>query len=153
MPMTAQIRFRPHHFLCSLGFEGKGYSDAFTANMTAVVMGRLRAPGGEDQIIEVASAADDLCAPCPKRRGQLCTKQAKIDALDAAHARALNIKPGDRLTWGQALTRIQAHIQPGDLTTLCKGCSWRAFGMCEAAVSRLQDAPLRSAATSETPAP
>ena len=38
------IRFRPHHFLCSLGFEGKGYSEAFTANMTGIVMGRLRAP-------------------------------------------------------------------------------------------------------------
>ena len=36
--MTKPLRYRPHHFLCSLGFEGKGYSDAFTANMEAIVM-------------------------------------------------------------------------------------------------------------------
>ena len=26
------LEFRPHHFLCTLGFEGKGYSDEFVRN-------------------------------------------------------------------------------------------------------------------------
>ena len=45
--MTTPVRFRPHQFLCSLGFEGKDYSDAFTANMTAIVLDQLRGPGGD----------------------------------------------------------------------------------------------------------
>lgn len=32
--MPDPVRYRPHHFLCSLGYEGKGYSEAFTDNMT-----------------------------------------------------------------------------------------------------------------------
>lgn len=135
--MTASVRYRPHHFLCSLGFEGKGYSEAFTANMDAIVMGRLRADGGEQTEIEVVGAADDICAPCPLRRGQGCQKQAKIDRLDAAHGAALGLAPGDRLTWGAALERIGERVQPGDLSTICKGCQWLDLGVCEAALARL----------------
>jgi hypothetical protein len=134
---TAPIRYRPHHFLCSLGFEGKGYSEAFTSNMTAIVMGQLRACDGEAALIEVTGATDDICGPCPKRRGSLCTNQDKIAALDDAHARALALKPGDRLSWGQAQARIRLHVKPGSLKRLCAGCEWEPYGMCERALARL----------------
>ena len=133
------IRYRPHHFLCSLGFEGKGYSDAFTANMDAIVMGRLRAKGGDETEIEVTGATDDICAPCPKRRGRLCTNESKIKVLDRAHAGTLRLKPHERLTWGEAKTRIRANVTPGSLKTLCAGCEWEPYGMCEAALQRLHD--------------
>lgn len=133
------IRYRPHHFLCSLGFEGKGYSEGFTANMTAIVMGRLRAEGGDATVIEVTGATDDICAPCPKRRGRLCTNQDKIKTLDRAHAAALRLEPRESLTWREAKVRIRAHVAPGSLKTLCAGCEWEAYGMCEAALRRLHD--------------
>ncbi len=138
MSASPPVRYRPHHFLCSLGFEGKGYSDAFTANMTAIVMGRLRAAGGDATEIEVTDAADDICAPCPKRVGAGCEAQAKIDRLDAAHAFALNLKPGDRLTWGEAKARIRASVPAGSLRRLCAGCEWEPLGLCEAALARLR---------------
>jgi len=133
------IRYRPHHFLCSLGFEGKGYSEAFTANMTAIVMGRLRAADGDATEIEVTGAADDICAPCPKRRGLSCTTQDKIKILDRAHAAALKLEPRERLTWGEAKARIRTNVPPGSLKTLCKGCEWEPYGMCERALKRLHD--------------
>lgn len=131
------VRYRPHHFLCSIGFEGKGYSEAFTANMGAIVLGRLRAAGGVATVIEVTGAADDICAPCPKRRGNLCTSQGKINRLDRAHAAALNLQPRERLTWGEALERIRSNVAPGSLRTLCAGCEWEPYGMCENALARL----------------
>lgn len=131
------IRYRPHHFLCSLGFEGKGYSPEFTENMTAIVMGRLRATGGDATVIEVTGATDDICAPCPKRRGRLCTNQDKIKSLDRAHAAALKLEPRETLTWGEAKARIRAQVPPGSLRTLCAGCEWERYGMCEAALARL----------------
>ncbi|MCV2863800.1 DUF1284 domain-containing protein [Albidovulum sediminicola] len=131
------VRYRPHHFLCSLGFEGKGYSEAFTANMTAIVMGRLRAQGGDATVIEVTGAADDICAPCPKRRGNLCASQDKIKVLDRAHAAALALAPRERLTWGEAKARIRRNVPPGRLKILCQGCEWEPYGMCEAALARL----------------
>jgi hypothetical protein len=137
MNQGGPVRYRPHHFLCSLGYEGRGYSPDFTANMTAIVMGRLRAEGGDATEILVTGALDDICAPCPKRRGDTCATQDKIARLDANHAHALALKPGDRLTWGQAKARIRMHVKPGTLRTLCAGCEWEPHGMCEAALSRL----------------
>jgi len=133
------LRFRPHHFLCALGFAGKGYSDAFTANMSAIVDDRLRSPDGDATPIQVTGHADDICTPCPKRRGNLCTNQAAIAKLDRAHAAALGLRPREHLTWGEAKTRIRACVAPGDLQTLCQGCQWLDLGLCETALARLHD--------------
>jgi len=133
------LRFRPHHFLCALGFAGKGYSDAFTANMSAIVDDRLRGPDGDATPIQVTGHADDICVPCPKRRGNLCTNQSAIAKLDRTHAAALDLKPREHLTWGEAKTRIRASVAPGDLQTLCQGCQWLDLGLCETALARLHD--------------
>jgi hypothetical protein len=135
----APLRYRPHHFLCSLGFQGKGYSDAFTANMAGIVDGRLRAEDGDDVLIEVVGATDDICAPCPKRRGALCESQEKIARLDARHARALGLFVGTTLTWGDAKARMVKRVPPGALAQVCNGCQWLDYGMCEAALEALHE--------------
>ncbi len=135
--MTPPLRFRPHHFLCALGYEGKGYSEAFTANMSAIVIGRLRTDAGDDVQIEVAEAADDICAPCPKRRDLGCAVQPKIDRLDISHAAALGLAAGDTLSWRDAKARIRTRVAPGSLGQLCAGCEWEPLGLCEAALLRL----------------
>lgn len=139
--MSPPLRLRPHHLLCSLGFEGHGYSDDFTANMVAIVTGRLRAETGADVVIEITGEADAICAPCPRRRGPGCADQPRIDALDGAHTEALGIAPGDVLTWGEAQDRVRDRITPDTLDTICAGCQWLPLGLCKAAVARLlQDA-------------
>ena len=135
--MARPLQFRPHHFLCSLGFRGAGYSDGFTENMTEIVVGRLRAEGGDAEEIEVIGATDDICGPCPKRRGHLCTDQTKIAALDLSHSKVLGVRPGDRLTWGQAKARIKSLVKPGDLETVCAGCQWLELGYCEESLTNL----------------
>lgn len=137
--MSAPVRFRPHHFLCTLGFQGKGYSADFTANMAQIV-DLLRAPGGGDMLLEVTMQADSICAPCPHRRGVSCEKAARITALDQRHAAALRLKDGARISWAEAQNRIRAHVPPGSLAQLCKGCQWLELGLCEAALQKLHDA-------------
>ena len=121
--MSAPVRLRPHHILCSLGFQGHGYSNTFTANMAEVV-GRLRAPGGEEMVIEITGQADAICAPCPRRLGTSCLSHHRINTLDAAHGAALGIVPGDRITWGDAQDRVRDNVAPDDLDILCEGCPW-----------------------------
>lgn len=133
------LRLRPHHILCSLGFEGHGYSDTFTANMEAIVVGRLRAASGDATLVEITATADAICAPCPRKRGQGCEVQSEIDTLDHAHGAALGVSPGDRLTWGEAQNRVRARIVPDDLDTICAGCRWLDLGLCKSAVARLQE--------------
>ena len=132
-----KIVYRPHHFLCSIGFQGKGYSLEFTDNMASIVEGRLRAKDGDEQIIQVTGDTDDICAPCPKRRGNLCESQDKIAALDARHARALGLFVGSSLSWGEAKRRIVKWVPPGSLAQLCAGCQWLEYGICETALSAL----------------
>lgn len=131
------LRLRPHHLLCALGYQGKGYSPEFTTNMTALVLGSLRAPGGELTRIGITAGADAICAPCPSRRGEGCEAQARIDRLDASHAKVLDLTPGDRLTWGEARARIRDRVRPGDLARICEGCQWLPLGLCEAALAAL----------------
>lgn len=133
----AVVRLRPHHLLCSLGFRGKGRADRFTANMAAIVTGRLRAPDGGRTVIEIAPASDDICTPCARRRGTRCTEQVRIAALDARHAARLGLVPGDRLSWAAALRRIRQRVNPDDLDLLCRGCGWLPLGLCKAAVRDL----------------
>ena len=130
------IPFRPHHFFCALGFQGKGYSARFTANMDAIVNGQLRRD--DDTLLQVTFGVDKICAPCPKRRGARCSSQSKIEAIDAAHASALDLQDGDVLTWGEAKARMAAQPQ-GIHKSICAKCSWMAYGMCETAHAKLKE--------------
>ena len=135
--MTKSITFRPHHFLCALGYQGKGYDDAFTENMDKVIADGLHQVGGEKTLITVTRQADVICGPCPHRRGQGCASQEQIDKLDNRHAERLNLVDGEILSWGEAKEKIALNVKKGDLSTLCEGCQWLELGLCEDALSRL----------------
>lgn len=132
------IKFRPHHFLCSLGFAGKGYSDEFVANYSRIVE-QLRGPLGDETKLKVVEQTDSVCAPCPHRRGTLCETQEKIEILDKAHAEILNLVPGEILTWGEAKQRIKNHMTLEKFDQACAPCSWKQLGVCQEALEKLQD--------------
>ncbi|MGB0660396.1 MAG: DUF1284 domain-containing protein [Mangrovicoccus sp.] len=131
------LALRPHHLLCVLGFQGKGYSDAFTANMAQIVLGQLRAAQSDDVQLVITTQADAICGPCPKRVGVGCKSQSQIDALDQRHMQALEIAPGQELSWGAAKARIKARLRPADLRRLCQGCQWLELGLCETGLENL----------------
>ncbi|OJW71805.1 MAG: hypothetical protein BGO68_03295 [Candidatus Amoebophilus sp. 36-38] len=132
------LYFRPHHFLCTLGFQGLGYSPAFVENYKDIVT-QLLAPNGDEVIIQVVKHTDSICSPCPHKREQLCKYQAKIDRLDHAHGQALGIRVGDKITWGQAKERIAQHISIKVFHEICSSCSWKSLGVCEQALTNLHN--------------
>lgn len=134
--MKQKLTFRPHHFLCTLGFQGKGYSPKFIANYKAICE-RLKSEGGDDTVISVVSDTDSICSPCPHRRGQSCTSQEVISELDQAHAEVLAIQPGEQLTWGQAKQRLKQNMDLASFNKACAPCSWKAMGICELALRSL----------------
>lgn len=122
------ISFRPHHFLCTLCFQGKGYSPDFIRNYK-VIAKQLRQ---DDTVaITVTTEADSICTPCPRKRGLGCQTQTKIDNLDSAHAAVLGLVAGDSLTWGQAKQRIKERMTLADFHKTCESCSWKEYGVCE----------------------
>lgn len=133
------MKFRAHHFLCTLGFEGKGYSPGFVANYRAIAE-RLAAPQGDSEVIEVTFDSDVICEPCPNRRGEGCSADHKIRTLDAAHAAMLGLAAGQRLTWGEAKARIACKVTLDAFERACAPCSWKALGVCQKALLRLKGA-------------
>jgi hypothetical protein len=135
-----QLKFRPHHFLCTLGFEGKGYSDEFVRNYSGIAT-LLRETGarGDETLIQVEPAADSICMPCPNRDGQGCLSEPKISKLDHAHARILGLTSGDVLSWSEAKDRIRERMSLEDFHAACAPCSWKSLGVCEAALIRLKN--------------
>ena len=134
------LKFRPHHFLCTLGFEGKGYSEEFVRGY-AELADRLRAPDGSGDTIPilVTAATDSICAPCPNRRGEVCQTEAKIQQLDQGHAGVLGITPGQTLSWGEAKNKIAEKMTDEQFDRVCAPCSWKALGVCKAALHRLRE--------------
>ena len=128
------IQLRPHHFLCILGFRGKGYSPAFVEQFWKIV----RSLTNDRQIeIEVVDQTDTICQPCPHRRESLCEKEASIRTLDRAHQHALEWEEKERITWEGALARIQDKLTLSSFHQICQNCSWKELGYCEAALKKM----------------
>ncbi len=133
------VEFRPHHFLCTLGFEGKGYSEQFTQNYQDIA-DRLRAGDGSGDSIQihVVAGSDAICGPCPNRRDSVCSGEEKIRRLDQAHSQALGIRPGDTLTWGDAKKLLAQKMSVEKFEAACAPCAWKAMGVCKAALLKVR---------------
>lgn len=129
-----KINFRPHHFLCTLCFQGKGYSPDFIRNYKSIVKNLV-----DDTPIQVTEYTDSICAPCPHKRELQCASQAKIDILDKNHAKTLQLKTDEILSWGEAKQRIKDNLTLEKFHEICKTCSWKEYGLCEKVLTEFLD--------------
>jgi hypothetical protein len=145
------FEFRPHHFLCTVGFQGKGYSPDFEKNYAQISLllkgagfeaGYKESTVGNSVKIKVVERTDSICGPCPSKRGDLCETQEKIDRLDRAHAAVLGVKAGDQLSWGEAKARIAEKFSLEKFNAACESCSWKPMGVCQTALLELKKAHL-----------
>jgi hypothetical protein len=133
--MEEIIKFRPHHFMCTLGFRGKGYSTHFVRNYKKIVQ---TIHGDENTLIEVVQHMDDVCSACPNKIDDIiCKTQSKITKLDAAHSSALYLVPGEVMSCKQAKDRIKKHMSVEKFLLSCKGCSWQKYGVCQESLEQL----------------
>lgn len=119
---------RPHHALCAGFFRGKGYSEAFVANMTEVV-GTLRA---SDPLLTLRGGADAVCRCCPHNHDSVCDSADKVARYDAAVLRLTGLADGATLRWSalSALARERI-LAPGRLSEVCGDCQW--YDICSQA--------------------
>jgi hypothetical protein len=140
--MSRALKYRPHHFMCTLGFQGKGYSPGFVDNFQAI-SDRLRGEGGDEVVLEVVGETDSICAACPHQDGPRCgSDETYIQTLDERHARALSLKPGDYITWAAAKQRIAIHVDETTFDAICAGCPWKELGICLDALRDLSPNPV-----------
>lgn len=126
------IKFRPHHFMCTLAFQGYGYSDDFIKNYKEIVGKIFDNP---DIKIEIVGNLDSICGACPNKINiDKCNKQAKVLELDRKHMEVLEMQVGEILTWSEAAKKIKEKMSIEKFEYACKGCSWQQHGMCKSAL-------------------
>ena len=133
------LEFRPHHFLCTLGFEGKGYSEDFVENFQTIAERLRNSSQGDSTEIRVVDSTDSICSPCPNRQKTVCTSEQNVRRIDQAHTAILGIKSGDQLSWGEAKALIAKKMTITAFDKACAPCEWKAMGVCQAALERLHE--------------
>jgi len=121
------MKLRPHHLLCTQGYSGKGYNDAFVKNMTAVT-NCLR--NGEDITVDIVFITDDICKCCPNRIGSgLCKDNDKVTCFDDKVIRYFGLKE-KRYIYRELVRQINAKMTSAMLQDICAGCSWYPVSAC-----------------------
>lgn len=129
------LSFRPHNFMCALGFQGMGYSPAFVENFTSIVDALHHNEGLPIQII---GEFDSICAACPNNRGLACKDEEKIRSLDERHSKVLGLLKGTSITWNEAKKLMKKNMTLEAFHKACEGCSWKSLGVCEKALQALR---------------
>lgn len=110
---------RPHHGLCTLFFEGKGYSPAFVERM-----GQIIRETEQGESLRLTASADAICEKCPNRRGEAC-RGVNALAYDQEVLKRTGLREGDTVTLNQLQCMVKEHIlRPGALETICGECRW-----------------------------
>lgn len=119
------VRLRPHHLLCVLTYVGRGYSPAFTANMTAVAE-RL----GAGETVEIVAGPDDICAPLLADPDPHCHRASVVErdraaAHDLSDLLGLDARTGAHWVLNhEVIGRLRAAFASHQIRSACTGCEW-----------------------------
>ncbi|MCL2753945.1 MAG: DUF1284 domain-containing protein [Defluviitaleaceae bacterium] len=122
------MKLRPHHLLCTQGYEGKGYNSGFVDNMTAIVT-HLR--NDASAAIEIVFSTDDICVKCPHMLGiDLCKSNDKVKRLDGKVAAHFGIEEKSYIY--QDITReINTKMTSATMNDICGECEWYPTSACK----------------------
>lgn len=117
---VCSVTLRPHHGLCLQFFQGKGYSDGFTAHMCQV---KEKLEAGAR--VTIAETADEICSFCPNLQGGCCLTDSKVRAYDQRVADICGLKAGMEMDWEQLSCLIRERILNAEgRENVCPDCQW-----------------------------
>ena len=121
------IDLRAHHLLCSVLFEGKGYSETFTANMTAIVDALLE----KQNLVKLRTSRDVICNDCPNLKSDGgCMLDDKIPDLDKTVLDFFDIPVSSEISSVEVFQKISKKITPEFFAYCCDECRWKKMGIC-----------------------
>ena len=124
MKETTTYRIRPHHGMCLYFFEGKGYSDGFTAHMAEVKNWLLGEKG--PAFLQLVGETDEICSACPHNRCGSCESAEKVNRYDNGVLHYTGLQEGQELTFSEFEKIVEDKILwPGNGRAICGDCQWR----------------------------
>ncbi|MCL2227206.1 MAG: DUF1284 domain-containing protein [Oscillospiraceae bacterium] len=121
------MKLRPHHLLCTQGYSGKGYSDDFVENMTAITT-HLRSDA--DAAVDIVFFTDDICKKCPRMVSDgLCKNDAKVKLFDKKISDYFGIEEKTYI-YQDIIGEINAKMTPRMMDDICGDCEWYPISSC-----------------------
>ncbi|MFR4352056.1 MAG: DUF1284 domain-containing protein [Roseburia sp.] len=121
--------FRAHHILCTLLYEGEGYSGAFCENMTAIVE-HLR--GNLDENLHLVAKSDRICAGCPNcvEPEHCALENNSVVDKDRGVMRQLGLEENAVYTYRELCKKALDGMTEDFFEESCGTCDWRRRGLC-----------------------
>jgi hypothetical protein len=114
------IKLRPHHGMCLYFFEGKGYSEEFTAHMQ-----RVKKFLTGDPKVHLTIQTDSICMACPNNTDGICQSAAQVEKYDRAVLSCCGLEEGQELSFFSFSELVKEKIfDKGKREEICGGCEW-----------------------------
>ena len=117
------FKFRPHHLLCNLFFQGKGYNAKFVENFSLINQALLIAP--ELKQLQIVNGIDDICRQCPKNKAGKCEDDFTVAVLDSSYFTLLQLSVGEVLSLNEVKTKVRKFLSRDKFSTVCSQCPWK----------------------------
>lgn len=128
MDITEDMRMRPHHLLCTQGYEGKGYDRAFVEHMSMYVRRMRSDPSFR---IRMTLSPDDLCAACPHLVDpEHCASDEKVRAFDRKVMEYFDLEEGKVYCYQDLVKLIDRQMTQEKLDSICSTCAWYPVSRC-----------------------
>ena len=72
-----KLKLRGHHLLCLKGFQGYGYDENFTKNMTYI--NSIRKINTTE--VSIVNGPDDICMSCPNLKNDICENELQNEQI------------------------------------------------------------------------
>ncbi len=111
---------RPHHGMCLAYFEGKGYSEGFSAHMQEMLE-----LFEKDVPVFLTVAADEICSACPDNEAGCCKSAAQVAEYDRDVLKLCDLKEGMEINFSDFVQIVQKQIlSAGRRAEICRECRW-----------------------------
>lgn len=118
--MEYQYKIRPHHGMCIAFFEGKGYSNEFTAHMSEMIHKLENNP-----TICISTQTDAICLKCPNNIQGVCETENKVAEYDRQVLKRCGLSDGMIIPYADFKKAVYEHILiPGRREEICGNCQW-----------------------------
>ena len=127
------MQLRPHHLLCTQGYRGSGYSEAFVKHMDQVTA-RLRSEDATP--VELVFSTDTLCSCCPNMLGtDHCTDNEKVKRFDAKVVSYFHLEEKTYI-YQDLVKEIRRQMTPEIMDDICSDCGWYSVSACKEAMTQ-----------------
>lgn len=121
--MEYQYKIRPHHGMCIAFFQGKGYSDEFTAHMRMMIEKLESNP-----TVCITAQMDAVCVKCPNNMQGICEAAGKAEAYDKLVLSSCGLSDGMIMPYQDFKKSVYENILiPGKRGEICGNCQWNSL--------------------------